>query len=179
MKLPDIQPIDLLRQLEQQSQGNAVLGEELPFIESWRGFTFAVDELNLAIPFMGQYEIFPCGECWPLPMVKPWVRGMTNIRGEVYTVIDFAHFIGRRPVGTTAGKNLLVLSGSKLKSALVLENKISLRSFDHDIPRGDLNDIEPDLRPFLNAFLIEGLKRWCVLDMRMLTNSEAFANIGR
>lgn len=179
MNQSQIQPLQLLRQLESQSQGNAVLGEEPSFIESWRGFTFAIDELNMAIPFMGQYEIFPCGECWPLPMAKPWVRGMTNIRGEVYTVVDFAHFIGRRPVNVAMGNNLLVLSAGRLKSALLLKNKISLRAFDHDIPRGDVNDIEPDLRPYLNAFLIEGLKRWCVLDMRVLANSESFSNIGR
>ncbi len=173
------QPLELFRQLELLSQGNAVLGEELLFVESWRGFTFSVDELNLAVPFIGQYEIFSCGVCNPLPMVTPWVRGMTNIRGEIYTVIDFAYFIGRRPIKATTGANLLVLSEGRLKSALLLENKISLRSFDHDIPRGDVNDIEPGLRPYLNSFLIEGLQRWCVIDMRVLINSETFANIGR
>ncbi len=174
-----MQPLELFRQLELLSQGNAVLGEDQLFVESWRGFTFSIDELNLAVPFMGQYEIFPCGGCSPLPMVKPWVRGMTNIRGEIYTVIDFAQLIGRRPVKVSSGANLLVLAEGRLKSALLLQNKVSLRSFDHDIPRGDVNDVEPGLRPYLNSFLMEGLQRWCVIDMRILTNSELFANIGR
>jgi len=174
-----IQPLALFRQLESESQGNAVLGEERPFVESWRGFVFAIDELRLVIPFVGQFEVLPCGELWPLPLARSWVRGMTNIRGEIYTVVDFSEYIDRKPLRSTEGANLLVLPDTRLRSALLLKSKVSLRSFNHDMPRVDLKDIEPGLRACLNAVLIEGPQRWCVIDIRRLTTAEDFSNIGR
>ena len=178
MDTSQIQPLELFRELENESQGNSVLGEEQPFVESWRGFVFNVDELSLVVPFIGQFEILPCGELWPLPLAKRWVKGMTNIRGEIYTVVDFSDFIGRKPIKSTKGSNLFVLSDSPLKSALLLSSKINLRPFNHDMPRADLKDIEPRLRSYLSSVLIEGPQRWCVIDIRTLTNSEDFLNIG-
>ena len=66
--------------------------------ETWRGFCFNVSGLNIVFPFMGGYEILPDKEIQNIPWTTDWVRGVTNVRGEIYTVVDFAAFLGLPPV---------------------------------------------------------------------------------
>src|SRR5512146_1611245 len=45
-----------------------------------------------------------------VPMTKPWFLGVANIRGNLYTVIDFAGFLGQA-ASLVAGAGRLVLFG--------------------------------------------------------------------
>ena len=42
----------------------------------------------------GGFEILPEGKFQRIPWVANWVQGVINVRGEVYTVVDFARYIG-------------------------------------------------------------------------------------
>ena len=35
-----------------------------------------------------------------VPLTQPWFLGLANIRGNLYTVVDFAEFLGREAVVT-------------------------------------------------------------------------------
>jgi twitching motility protein PilI len=47
-----------------------------------------------------------------VPLTKSWFRGLANIRGNLYSVIDFAGFIGQANA-TPASHNRLVLFGQR------------------------------------------------------------------
>ena len=176
--MPDTGPLALFRQLESASQGSAVLGEKQLIVETWRGVVFTVDELNMVVPFIWLQEISPVTPIWPLPAVPSWMRGMTHIGDDVYTVVDFADFIGRTPVNVTEHSKLLVLPDHRLKCALLLDGKLSMRRFNHNIPKGNLNEVEPELRCYLSFVLLEDDRLWYVVDVESLGQSDTFVNIG-
>jgi len=75
-------PVELLQQLESESLGIQFAEEsDTASGESWRGFVFRLDELNLVVPFLDGFEVVPCKDLSPLPLAKSWIKGLTNIRG--------------------------------------------------------------------------------------------------
>ena len=177
--MDSINPVELLEQLASQSQGNTLVEKEEIVRDSWRGFTFSIEEIDLVVPFVGEFEIVPSQALTPIPMTKSWVKGMTNIRGEIYSVIDFAEFIGRQPVRMAKGSNFLVLPDQRLKSALLLDGRISLQSFYEDLPTVNTEALGKNISPYLNTVLQIGEKLLGVLDINLLIESDRFTRIGK
>jgi twitching motility protein PilI len=172
-------PLEIFEQLELQSLGNQLSNSEDVAGEFWRGFVFNVGGLDLVAPFTGEYEIVPNQKLYPLPMSRSWVKGVTNIRGEIYTVIDFSEFIGQKPTRITKTCNLFLLPDPTLKSALLLASRISLRSFSTELPVTSATMFGSRLSPYISRVLIDGSTRWGVLDIDALSKSESFSQIGQ
>ena len=173
-----VSPVDIFQQMERDSLGNQLTDAEAAPGEVWRAFVFNVDGLDLAVPFLGQFGIVPGQDLFAVPMANSWVKGMTNIRGEIYTVVDFSEFIGRKQVRTTKKCNLLLLPDPVLKSALLLDSRISLRSFPHDLPVTGNDLFYAKLAPYLSRVVVDGNKQWGVLDVEALCRSSEFSQIG-
>ncbi len=74
-------------------------------------------------------EVIPVPPITPVPLTRPWFRGVANVRGNLYSVIDFAGFLG---TGYCAGGDqarLLVL-GERFRSAaaLLVHRSLGLRN---------------------------------------------------
>jgi twitching motility protein PilI len=50
-----------------------------------------------------------------VPLTQPWFLGLANIRGNLYSVVDFAAFVGREAIIAhgTGGQSRLILFGSR------------------------------------------------------------------
>ena len=81
-------------------------------------------------------EIVPLPQITPVPLTQPWFRGLANIRGTLYTVVDFSAFQGAEatPLNSEAR---LVLANSRFGflSALLVNKALGLRSLDSLDPR--------------------------------------------
>ncbi len=191
MNTPQPGPLALLQQLESAGLGEKASppggGEGAGASEAragiGRGFAFTIEELNLVVPFAAGLRIARSRDAQPLPLSREWVAGIIHIRGEIYTLIDFARFIGRR--AATGGKDagLLLLADNRIKSALLLDSPVSLRAFNRDPPAGagaeSVAGFDAALSPFLSAVWLDDGEPWGVLDVAALTRSARFVNIGR
>ena len=68
-----------------------------------------------------------------VPLTQPWFLGMANIRGNLYSVIDFADSWGTAPIlpATSPGQARLLLFGPRVgdfKAGLVVERVLGLRN---------------------------------------------------
>ena len=176
----------LLQQLEESGRGQATpaaenLAKPGQQGDRWHGFAFAIQSLNLVLPQAQGVQTAPGVAAQPLPRSCEWVKGIISIDGAIdgaiYTVIDFAHFIGRRPVASDTRANLLLMSGKRFNSALLLDSRISLRSFRHDLPAAESTNTDPALAPFLRKSLRDGEQIWGVLDSAALMNTDRFIHI--
>jgi len=48
---------------------------------------------NYLFPLAQSGEIFPITSLQPVPYVRTWFRGVVNLRGGLYGVVDFARFV--------------------------------------------------------------------------------------
>ncbi len=146
--------------------------------EVWQGFAFRVGPLNLAVPCADGFEIVSVGELSPVPMARDWVRGMQSLHGEVYTVVDFAAFIGLAPTPVTRTCNLLALPDASLKSALLIADRIRIKSFSSALPLGDCERFHQNLTPYLNRIVVDQGQPCGVIDVKALCGSRDFVQIG-
>ena len=73
-------------------------------------------------------EVIPPPPITPVPLTKPWFRGVANIRGKLYGVVDFPAFLGGAPVAPGEQVRLLLLGEKfRLGSALLVDRLLGLR----------------------------------------------------
>jgi twitching motility protein PilI len=68
-----------------------------------------------------------------VPLTQPWFLGLANIRGNLYSVVDFAAFVGREVITAhgTGGQSRLILFGPRagdLKAGIVVQGVLGLRN---------------------------------------------------
>jgi twitching motility protein PilI len=73
-------------------------------------------------------EVTPLPELTPAPLTKPWFTGIANIRGVLYSVVDFAAWRGGAPTPINAQSRLLLIGARQgINSALLVRRALGLR----------------------------------------------------
>ena len=62
-------------------------------------------------------EVLPVPALTEVPLTKSWFRGVTNIRGTLYSVTDFAAFRGGAPTTLDQRARLLLVGASPRRNA--------------------------------------------------------------
>ena len=115
-----------------------------------------------------------------VPLTKPWFLGVANIRGNLYSVVDFGAFLGHPVEAATPGATQvrLVLFGPRvgeLRAGLVVQRVLGLRNIaelaQSDAPKG--------LAPWCGARWSDregGI--WQEIDLARLALDPAFLQVG-
>jgi len=74
-------------------------------------------------------EVIPVPPVTPVPLTRPWFKGMTNVRGNLYSVVDFPAFLGGAPAPITDQSRLLLISERfRTGAALLIDRSLGLRN---------------------------------------------------
>ena len=86
-------------------------------------------------------EVIPVPPIARVPLTKPWFRGLANIRGNLFSVIDLAAFQGREATPATPDARLLLVADRYNMSAALLVNRMlglrKLQQFESQPGRGE------------------------------------------
>ena len=112
-----------------------------------------------------------------MPLTKPWFRGLANIRGNLYSVIDFSGFLGRGNVPPAAAQNRLVLFGPRtgeLHAGIVVGRVLGLRNL------AELAPAAPPRRPawYAQRWIDADGSAWQEIDLARLARDPAFLQVG-
>lgn len=121
-------------------------------------------------------EIVPLPPLTSVPLTKPWFCGMANIRGSLYSVVDFSAFQGGEPTPQNADSRLLIV-GSRLgiNSALLINRTLGLRN----IEQMDTRASETDPRPWVDEQYADTQGNlWKRLNLKNLLGQSDFLEIG-
>src|SRR5207244_3731434 len=55
-------------------------------------------------------EVIPVPPISPVPLARPWFKGVANVRGNLYSVTDFPAFLGGEAVPASEHARLLLIS---------------------------------------------------------------------
>ncbi|MFZ2629116.1 MAG: chemotaxis protein CheW [Rugosibacter sp.] len=76
-------------------------------------------------------EIAPLPALTSVPLTQPWFAGIANIRGTLFSVVDFAAWRGGQATPRTAQSRLLLIGARDgSHSALLVERVLGLRTLD-------------------------------------------------
>lgn len=90
-------------------------------------------------------EVVTMPDVIPVPLTKPWYMGIANIRGNLYSVVDLAGFLGRETVVPhgTSGQSRLILFGHRaadMNVGVVVQGVLGLRNVADLTPIPSLPD---------------------------------------
>ena len=119
-------------------------------------------------------EVIPVPAVFPVPLAKPWFRGVANVRGNLYSVSDLRAFLGGEALEASAEARLLVLHERFRSGAAVLvERSLGLRSLEELTPQS-VGQPAPWLRAQYSD--AEG-RMWKELDIAALLQDAAFLEV--
>ncbi len=76
-------------------------------------------------------EVMPVPPIAAVPLTRPWYRGLTNIRGNLYSVVDFAAFQGGQDTSITPDSRLILVSDRfSMAAALLVGRMLGLRNIN-------------------------------------------------
>jgi len=121
-------------------------------------------------------EVIPVPGITPVPLTRPWFKGMASIRGNLYSVVDIGAFLGGGAAQPGEQARLLLLSERfRLGSALLVERSLGLRNPDQLEARA-----APEQRmPWMKAEYddAQGV-HWRELDVSQLVQDPEFLSVG-
>jgi twitching motility protein PilI len=113
----------------------------------------------------------------PVPHTRPWHMGVANVRGNLYSVVDFARFMGREP-DAVAGQARLVLFGPRagdLNAGIVVGRVLGLRNLAELAPSGATADAPAW---YAQRWMDADGRTWQEIDLSRLARDDAFLQIG-
>ena len=121
-------------------------------------------------------EVVPVPPITPVPLARPWFRGVANIRGNLYGVVDFSAFLGGAPAAASEQARLLLLSERfRMGCALLVDRSLGLRNPEELRPVAAQAPRPPWLRAEYGG--AEGA-RWKELSVAQLVQQAEFLAAG-
>jgi twitching motility protein PilI len=120
-------------------------------------------------------EVIPPPVIAPVPLTRPWFRGLTNIRGNLFSVVDFSRFQdGPETPITPDSRLLLVGERYHMSAALLVGRMLGLRN----VQQFDQKDAEPRRAWEARLYADADGREWRELAMEALVYSGEFLQAG-
>jgi twitching motility protein PilI len=112
----------------------------------------------------------------PVTLAKPWYAGVVNIRGNLYSVVDFSSFRGdEHTTRNTQARLLLVGARHGINSALLVKRTLGLRPPESLLPSVDDATAAPSWQG--QKFVDTDGRPWFHLNVPALLNDPEFLDI--
>jgi twitching motility protein PilI len=136
---------------------------------------------NLLFPLAQSGEIFPLASLQPVPYSRGWFRGVLNIRGGLYGVVDLAGFIAfdtgvERAEPPVLDPTVVTLNiALEVNAALQVDGLLGLRGADAFASSSPPATGAPGY--FGNQFQDTAGEQWQEIDLRILSQTPQFLSV--
>jgi twitching motility protein PilI len=125
-------------------------------------------------------EVVAMPDIVPVPLTKPWYLGIANIRGNLYSVVDFARYLGRESEASSQGSGSarLVLFGHRagdMNAGLVVTRVLGLRNVAELAPAAPPQDAPAW---YAQRWMDGDGNAWQEIDLSILAKDTAFLTVG-
>jgi len=123
-------------------------------------------------------EIVSVGAITEVPLTQPWFLGLTNIRGNLVSVIDLAHFRGQTPISIEKESRVIAFAPSlSINSGLLVSRVLGLRNV------GEMESCEPSAEATREPWAMRRYRDrdaqiWTELDLSLVVQDPRFLHVG-
>ncbi len=134
--------------------------------------TFALQDILLALPLFSALEIGHRPMITPLFNLPDWVLGVSNIRGEVVSIVDLKTFFGLPSSGSKGGGRLIIVHNRDMKVGLLVDRIMGILSLDQiDTDIQESPHREGEISSFISGVVVSGKDLLNILDVDKLLSS--------
>lgn len=150
--------------LAQEPERDDVNGESVEILE----FSLAYESYGIETSFVR--EVYPLKSFTPLPGTPPFVFGIVNVRGQIFSVIDLKKFFELPDKGLSDLNKVIIVRGPVLEFGILADAIAGIRSIR-------ISEIQPSL-PTLTGIRQDYLRgvtreRLVILDAEKLLTDKA------
>jgi twitching motility protein PilI len=174
-----VSAFSVLQSLAAKSLGSAQqLPAQLDVVEQWRGIGFSLLGFDFVVPMEELVEMLEVPVHTRLPGVRPWVKGVANIRGRLLPLFDLAAFFSGSLTGNKKNQRLLVLDKQSVYAGLWVDAVHGMQYF----PVHQRSSILPDAFPAELTKFTEGCfdidgRQWTVFHPLLLCQETTFLDV--
>ena len=137
---------------------------------------FQVGAENWLVSLNQVSEVIPVPTTAPVPLTQSWFRGVANVRGNLYSMVDFAAFQGGDAIGAGMERRVVLISDRLVAGAgLLVSRMLGLRN-----PEQFTALARPADSPAWvgGVYADAGGTRWLELDLPALVAEQRFLEVG-
>lgn len=130
-KLPELVRLindELTAGLRLQSEDKSPVEKDEERVDIGRHICVELAGQPLAISLSAVLEAGELQMVQSLPLLQDWLTGITNIRGEIVSVVNLALFLGRTDTPSAGARPFLIVHDDTLKTAVTVDRIIGTRS---------------------------------------------------
>jgi len=105
---------------------------------------FVIEDIILAVPLSSALEIGHRPRIMPLPNLPEWVMGVTNLRGEIISIVSLNAFFGISPPVLKPNQRFIVIHHADVKTGILVDRISGIFTHAPD-------EIEPGITLYRNA----------------------------
>lgn len=174
------QPFELLQELERRAR--AALSASEPDSESteeWVGIAFRLGSENFVANRTDVREVMPLPEALTrVPGAKPWLRGVTNVRGQLMTIVDLRAFLGSGSGAPDRRSRVLVLASRDVPTGLIVDQVFGFRRFSASEYEAEAPAPRLRCEQYLRGAYRRASEVWPQFDFSALLEDQHFLNAG-
>lgn len=143
-------------------------------LSSKLGFQVGADNWFVALHQVS--EVIPVPPTVGVPLTHTWFRGVANVRGNLYGMVDFSAFQGGESIGAGMERRVILLSDRLVGGCgLVVSRMLGLRNPEQFTPATRPADAPAWVG---GIFSDAGGTRWLELDLPALVREQRFLEVG-
>ena len=137
---------------------------------------FQVGGANWFVALHQVSEVIPMPAFIPVPLTQPWFRGVANVRGSLYSIVDFSAFQGGDPASGGTERRVILVSDKLVGGAgLLVSRMLGLRNPENFTAA----DRPADAPPWLGAVVRDASgTTGHELDLARLAKERRFLEVG-
>ena len=138
------------------------------------GLALRVGSQYLLFPLEEASEIITVPRITPVPGVKTWLLGITNLRGTVVSVVDLKAFLNGRITSPSTRNRVVVVRAGEWSYGLLVEEVYGMRNLAAGRTTGKPEELDAGLRPYVPRAVPGDDRVWLVFDTQRLLQDPRF-----
>lgn len=133
-----------------------------------RHVVFEIGDQQFGLPLTGVLEIDRCGDITSLPRTPNWLRGVTNLRGQILSVTDFRNLMNLTTDRQAMGEKIIVVNSQRhaATTAVVVDRVLGIRHLSGE--RGPLSGLSDRVAAFSDGIAVTDQATTVLIDPDLL-----------
>lgn len=171
-------PILLLHEMAERGRQRAhSLPQQLEVSSTWDGVGFRIGDTLMVAALEQVKEILTRVTISTIPGAKEWVKGVSNVRGNLLPILDLKGFLSGTPSKMTRHSRILVIQHKGINAGLIVDEVLGMRHFLEEEFREDVSSFDATYHKLLSGSFRQIRDHWAVFDIHKLVETPEFLQV--
>lgn len=171
-------PIDKLIALAEYAKINArPLPTQFEMGDFWSGVGFTLSGVRFVVPIEQISEMMKVPRFSYIPGVQSWVKGVSNVRGQLVPIFDISPCFNLVAQEMTQNSRILIIQEDDWSAGVIVDAVSGMQHFPIEMHENHIDNVPSSLVRFTNGQYTRDDKRWVVLSLKDICLSEQFKEL--